>query len=374
MFAPATKAQARLRLGLIGIAGSGKTYSALRIAKGLGGRIALIDSENGSASKYAGNPVAFDVATLAGDFSPQRYIDAIKGAGKAGYDVLIIDSLSHAWSGTGGALELVDRAQKRNQGGNSFTAWRDITPLHNALIDAILQSPCHVIATMRAKTEYIMEANERGKMVPKKIGTKPIQRDGMEYEFDVVGDLTQDHDLLITKTRCPALDGGVMPCPGEEVAAILKQWLTDGTPYVPPAPPPEAHPPHHAAPPQGPAPEVFPQGSQGLKVAFDGLIEGLRVCRTPAVFAELRDTARGLKRYLTRPEALEVSQAIQSAVARIEEEQAETERVEREIEREKQMLAEAERKQEARAQLRDEVERDRTRAEQGRAPVEGGAQ
>lgn len=234
-FHPATKTRARARIAIIGPSGSGKTYSALAIAAGLGKRVAVIDTERGSASKYAGLPgmPAFDVLELE-SFAPETYVSAIGAAGAAGYDVLIIDSLSHAWMGKDGALEQVDRAAKRSQSGNSFAAWREITPKHNALVDAMLASSCHLIVTMRAKTEYVMETNSRGKQEPRKIGLAPIQRDGMEYEFDVVGDITLDHELIISKTRCPAFDGKVIQLPGLGFGQDIADWLSDGAPVPPP--------------------------------------------------------------------------------------------------------------------------------------------
>ncbi len=236
-FQPATQQQSRLRLALIGPAGSGKTYSALQIAQHLGPRVALIDTEHGSASKYA-SLFCFDVLELT-TFDPRTYVGAIQAADAVGYDVLIIDSLSHAWMGKDGALELVDRAAKRSPTANSFAAWRDVTPLHNALVDAILASRCHVIATLRAKTEYVQDKDEKGKTVIRKVGLAPVQRDGLEYEFDVVGDLDQDNTLIVTKTRCPELAAAVIAKPGHELAATLKAWLGQGSPPVEPPPPPE---------------------------------------------------------------------------------------------------------------------------------------
>lgn len=231
-FTKATKRQARGRVSLIGPSGSGKTYTALSIAKHLGGRVALIDTERGSASKYAN---LFDFDTLILDsFHPERYIEAILAAEQAGYDILVIDSLSHAWSGKDGALELVDRAAKRDRSGNSFSAWREVTPLHNKLVDAMLACRCHLIATMRSKTEYVQEKDDRGKTVIRKVGLAPIQRDGLEYEFDVVADLDIDNNLIVSKTRCPDLHGAVIPKAGQEIAETLRAWLTDGAP-VPPA-------------------------------------------------------------------------------------------------------------------------------------------
>lgn len=232
MFKRATKTQSRLRLALIGPSGSGKTYTAIKIGTELGGKIAVIDTERGSASKYA-DEFSFDAAELA-SFDPRYYTAAIKEADAAGYDVLIIDSLSHAWAGVGGALELVDKAKARSQSGNSFTAWKDVTPLHNQLVDTILQSRCHVIVTMRAKTEYVMEADARGKQTPRKVGLAPIQRDGMEYEFDIVADVDLDHRFIVSKTRCKALDAGVIQN-AEGVAETLRAWLSDGAPAPEPS-------------------------------------------------------------------------------------------------------------------------------------------
>lgn len=227
-FTRASKKQSRLRLGFVGPSGSGKTFSAIKVARelvGPNGRIAVIDTEHGSAAKYAGE-FDFDVLELE-TFAPTTYVDAIHAAEDAGYDVVVIDSLTHAWTGKEGALEQVDNAAARNRG-NSYVAWRDVTPQHNALIDAMVGSKIHVIATMRAKTEYVLEDDGKGKKVPRKIGMAPVQRDGMEYEFDVVGDLDQDHKFIVTKTRCAALDNKVILKPGRELAETLRNWLTDG--------------------------------------------------------------------------------------------------------------------------------------------------
>lgn len=230
-FKKATKQFSYLRLALVGPAGSGKTYSSLRIAQGLGPRIALIDSERGSASKYA-DTFAFDTVVL-DSFSPQDYMEAIQIAVDAHYDVLIIDSLSHAWVGKGGVLEMHDAAAAQEKGGNSYTAWRVVTPEHNRLVDTILQAPLHLIATLRSKIEYVQEKDERGKTVIRKVGLQPIQREGLDFEFDVVGDLDQMNRLVVTKTRCPALAQAVIRQPGEDMARTLKTWLTDGAPQPP---------------------------------------------------------------------------------------------------------------------------------------------
>ncbi len=230
MFSKATKKQLKLRLALVGPSGSGKTYTALLLASRLGKRVAVIDTERGSASKYA-DLFAFDVLELT-TYSPNTYIKAVQAAEVEGYDVIVLDSLSHAWTGKEGALELVDRATKRSQNTSTFFGWREVTPQHNALVDAVVGCKAHVIATMRAKTEYVLEKDRDGKTVPRKVGLAPVQRDGMEYEFDVVGDMTADNEFIVSKTRCPALSGQIFPKPGANVAKILMDWLGEGSPLA----------------------------------------------------------------------------------------------------------------------------------------------
>ncbi|MBA2591838.1 MAG: AAA family ATPase [Gammaproteobacteria bacterium] len=234
-FRKAERKKAKLRLALCGPAGSGKTYSALLIAQGLalpcdhqGGRIALLDTERGSGELYS-DLTPYDVATLTPPFSPERYIELIEGAGAAGYQVLIIDSLSHAWEGEGGCLELHDRATAASRSGNSYTAWREVTPQHNALVEAMLQSPCHVIATMRSKTAYELSDDGNGKKKPIKVGLAPVQRPGMEYEFTVVLDLSVErHIATATKDRTSLFDGQhFIPAPATGEA--LQAWLESGT-------------------------------------------------------------------------------------------------------------------------------------------------
>jgi hypothetical protein len=247
-FRKATKLESRLRMAMIGPTGSGKTFSALSIASGLGKRIAVIDTEHGSAAKYADRFGEYDTVELQ-SFAPASYVEALELAGREGYDVVIVDSLSHAWMGKDGALEQVDRAAKRSSG-NSFAAWRDVTPQHNALVEALLRCPAHLIVTMRSKTEYVLEEDSRGKKVPKKVGMAPIQRDGLEYEFDVVAELNTDHDLLVTKTRMPELDGVVTRNPGPALGAKIALWTRGEKPAPkqekPSTPPPAAEAPTFA--------------------------------------------------------------------------------------------------------------------------------
>jgi hypothetical protein len=231
-FVEATKEQARLRMGIAGPGGGGKTYTMLAIATAMASdpsKIGVIDTERGSASKYGGGkPFRFHTLRLDPPYSPERYIEAIKAADAAGLEVLGIDSLSHAWSGTGGVLEIVDQIAKRSKSGSSFNAWRDATPQQNKLIEALLSSRCHVIATMRSKTEWSLEQGSNGKTTPKRVGMAPVQRDDVIYELDVFGEMDLDHNLIITKTRCPDLADKVFAKPGADVASVLKTWLSDG--------------------------------------------------------------------------------------------------------------------------------------------------
>jgi len=221
MFQKATRKSSKLRLALTGPSGSGKTFSSLQIAKGLGGRIAMIDTERGSGTLYA-NVCDYDVLQLDPPYEPKKYIQGIRGAEEAGYNVLIIDSLSHAWCGEGGILTIHDRVAKAVR--NSFDAWREVTPQHNQLVDAILASSCHVIVTMRTKTGYEV-ITENGKTKVNKVGLAPIQREGLEYEFTVVMDLSiEGHVATASKDRTGLFDG-IRFSPGSGTGSALLNWL-----------------------------------------------------------------------------------------------------------------------------------------------------
>jgi hypothetical protein len=230
-FVPASKDQAKARLALAGPSGSGKTWTGLTVATvlaGEGGRVAVIDTERGSASKYAG-PFKFDRLNLY-TYDPRDLVKAMAAAAKAGYDAVLIDSLSRFWSGSGGMLEIVDNAAKRSYGGNSFGGWKEARPIENNMIEAMLGYPGHVIATMRVKTHYDVTRGNDGKTVPVKIGLQPEQRANIEYEFDVVGDLDLENNLTISKSRCPELAGKVINRPDAEIGQTLLDWLSDGEP------------------------------------------------------------------------------------------------------------------------------------------------
>ena len=230
MFKRAERKRAKARIALTGPSGSGKSMSALLIAKGLGGKIAAIDTENESLSLYS-HIVPFDVAVLRAPFNPERYIEMIKAAENAEYDTIIIDSLTHEWTGPGGIIEIHD-----SMPGNSWANWAKVTPRHNALINAMIQSPCHIIATMRSKTEYIQTERD-GKKKVEKIGTVPQQRDGIDYEFTVCLDITTNHIAGTSKDRTGLFDGKFEVIT-EEHGKMLKQWLDDGV-DAPASPPPQ---------------------------------------------------------------------------------------------------------------------------------------
>ncbi len=227
MFRKAERRKAKLRLAITGPAGSGKTFGALQIAQGIGGRIAMIDTENGSGDLYA-DICDYDVQTITAPYSVQKYITAIHEAEEEGYNVLIIDSLSHAWSGEGGLLDVHSQLTRNMKSGNSYTAWNKVTPWHNRLIETMLASSCHIIATMRTKTDYAMIQTERGKTEIQKVGLAPVQRDGMDYEFTIVFDLSMDHGVTVSKDRTSLFDRQVFTI-SQETGRTLRKWLDTGT-------------------------------------------------------------------------------------------------------------------------------------------------
>jgi energy-coupling factor transporter ATP-binding protein EcfA2 len=265
-FVKAVRERAKARIGLCGPSGSGKTHSALLLAKGLvpDGKIFVIDSEQGSSCLEAGKPniPEFLVAEIEKPYTPQKYMALINEAVKDGADCIIIDSLSHAWAGPGGILEMVDRSRG---GGNNFTAWRDITPIHNELVNTILTVPCHIIVTMRTKVEWVVEKNDQGKSVPRKVGLSPVQRDGMEYEFTIVFDIDQDkHYARASKDRTSLFDGRLPESLSTSDGARLLDWLSNG-----------------AAPAQKPKPEINAAAKNRLatlavKAGYENLDDALK--------------------------------------------------------------------------------------------------
>lgn len=231
-FKEAEKSHARAKIALTGPSGAGKTLSALLLAKGLGGKTGVIDSENDSASLYADKFGDWKYHTLVINppYTAQKYLRAIDAAIAEGIEILIVDSLTHVWAGEGGLLQQKEALDSR--GGNSYTNWGAITKLHEQLKSKILLAPIHIIATMRSKQEYILEQNDKGKSAPKKVGLAPIQRDGMEYEFTVVFDIGMDHQYMVSKDRTGLFDG-VVAMINEQTGADIRGWLTDEITFKP---------------------------------------------------------------------------------------------------------------------------------------------
>lgn len=234
-FTKAVRKKAKLRLALTGPAGAGKTFGALLIAKALGGKIACIDTERGSASLYS-DLVDFDVLELAPPFSPEAYITAIKEAEAAGYDILIIDSASHEWNGTGGCLEINEKVAQSKFKGNTWSAWNETTPRHRKFIDAMLHSNMHIIATGRSKTETA-QVEENGRKKVAKLGMKTEQRDGFEYEFTVVFDISHETHYAVPSKDRTRLFGGDAEQITEDTGKRLLAWLESGAEPAPIEPP-----------------------------------------------------------------------------------------------------------------------------------------
>ncbi len=196
----AERKKAKLRIGLSGPSGSGKTYSALLLARALAGsweKVLLVDTENGSGELYS-HLGAYNVITLEAPFTPERYVEAIVAAEKAGMEAIVIDSVSHEWDGPGGVLEANERLAGAKFKGNTWAAWSETTPRHRRFIDTIVMSKAHVITTARAKTDTIQTEDKK----VKKVGMKEIQREGFEYELTVNFNIDRDgHYAMASKDR-----------------------------------------------------------------------------------------------------------------------------------------------------------------------------
>lgn len=221
----ATRKKVKLRLGLSAVAGGGKTKGALLLAKGLcddWNKIAVVDTENNSASLYS-DMGPFNTLELNADYTPEKYIQAIKTCEDAGMEVIIIDSITHEWDGRGGIIDI-----SNGMTGNSFTNWAKITPRHQAFIDAILQSKCHIITTVRRKQDYEMNKDSNGKTTVTKAGLKEVTREGFEYELTLNFNLDERHNCTASKDRT----GLFMDKPAfiitEETGKLIKQWCESG--------------------------------------------------------------------------------------------------------------------------------------------------
>lgn len=235
-FKPASKERRKLRAALFGPSGSGKTFTALRIATGLGGRIGVIDTEDKTASLYA-DRFKFDVLDLTRKAIPD-YVAAMADAKGDGFDVVIIDSLSHGWQEL---LEEVDRLAATKFKGNTWSAWSEGTPKQKQMVKAILElnAHAHIIVTMRSKTVWEQEDDGRGRKRPVRIGLAPEQGKGIEYEFDLLMELTTEHVGTVIKDRTDRCQDRIIEKPGEDFGKELAAWLSEGaTPAPTPAPEP----------------------------------------------------------------------------------------------------------------------------------------
>lgn len=223
--APASRRGQRARVALAGPSGAGKTYTALLLARALvgpEGRIVVIDTERGSAGLYC-DLTAYDTVDWLPPFDPREVGDAVPELARD-YDAVIPDSLSAFWNGEGGTQDIVDGNSPR---GNTYAGWKVGTPAQRRLVDGLLAAEAHVVATMRSKQDYVLE-NRGGKQVPVKVGMAPVQRDGIEYEFDVVADLDLSHRLTVTKSRCDQLAGEYAPDQVAVMGETLAAWLAEG--------------------------------------------------------------------------------------------------------------------------------------------------
>jgi len=282
-FKRAVKRDAKGRVALIGPAGSGKSFTMLRLARTLAGpegRIAAIDTEHGSLSKYAhtdhcgGAGVCpdpthfdFDVVELA-SFTHTAFLDCLQEAQQGGYAVFCCDSLSHFWVGKDGALEFVDNAQKlaeqRSRSGRAdgMSGWKDWRPNEREMVEAMIASPLHIIVTMRVKTAYEEQINAQGRKERVKIGLAPVQREGLEYEFDLVGAMNDENILIVDKTRCSYYAGKAITRPAAKDFQPFLDWLRGApvvstpTPTTPPPAPAQANASHSSASPEPPHPQA----------------------------------------------------------------------------------------------------------------------
>lgn len=223
----AQRKKAKIKIGLQGPSGSGKTYTALLLAYGLSGsdwdNLAVIDSENSSSELYS-HLGDYNVLNLSAPFTPEKYIEAIAICEKAAMKVIIIDSITHEWE------NLLDYHSSLQ--GNSFSNWSKITPRNNDFVQKILQSPCHIISTIRTKQDYVL-SEKSGKMVPEKVGLKSVQRDGLEYEFTIVFDLDMQNHAKASKDRTGLFFGKPEQKLSVETGKQILDWCNSGADIKP---------------------------------------------------------------------------------------------------------------------------------------------
>lgn len=230
MFKRAERKQTKIKMAVTGPSGSGKTWGALEIASGLGQKIAVIDTECGSASLYS-DKFEFDVLEINPPYNVEKYIRALDLAIEAKYDVVIIDSISHAWAGEGGLLSVKESLDARPKS-NSFTNWGQITKMHEKFKAKLISAPIHIICTIRSKQGYVLTEKD-GKQVPQKVGLDLIQREGIEYEFAIVFDIAMNHEVDISKDRTSLFANRFFKL-NKAVGEEIKAWLESARPQDPP--------------------------------------------------------------------------------------------------------------------------------------------
>lgn len=234
-FEKAERQKAKLRMAITGVSGAGKTLSSLYIAYGITddwNKIALIDTEHERARFYSEREDLetgqFLYTPFYPPYNPQKYIEAVKEGSKlVGSDgVIIIDSLSHAWNGEGGVLDMKNSVKMKNPKQNDFVAWNELSKYQNQLINTLMSVDCHLIVTMRSKMQYALQLDERGRQVPVKLGLGAIQREDTEYEFDIVLDISRDHIATASKDVTFLNEYGEIITP--DLGRQLSEWLNSG--------------------------------------------------------------------------------------------------------------------------------------------------
>lgn len=222
----ASRKKAKMKMAVLGPSGSGKTYSSLLLANGIcdnWDKVAVIDTENNSADLYS-HLGPYNTLSLAGPFSPERFIQAIEVCEKEDMEVIIIDSISLEWD-----FLLNYHASLQ---GNSFTNWGKITPRHNAFIQKLLQSNCHIICTTRTKQDFVLN-EKNGRMIPEKVGLKPVQRDNLEYDFTIVFDLDIRNNAKISKDRTGLFSNNTEFKITTDTGRLIQSWCNNGTDIMP---------------------------------------------------------------------------------------------------------------------------------------------
>lgn len=229
----ASRSSSKIKLSIAGASGSGKTYSALSLAYGMCNdfnKVCVIDTENYSASLYS-HLGEFNIINITAPFNPEKYIEAIQLCEQSNIEVIIIDSITQEWNGKGGCLELHESETSKMRVPNSFTAWASITPRHQKFIDGIVNSSCHIISTVRSKTDYVL-TERNGRQVPQKVGMAPITRDGFDYEVTIAFDIDQQHKAFCSKDRTGMFQDQQPFIITPDTGIKILQWCNSGTPIT----------------------------------------------------------------------------------------------------------------------------------------------